>query len=262
MDKARKRKRELEEKRNAGKMNQNNPLAFGIATVKDLVKLLLWVLIGANFVFTMGDYCLPQETLYDQSWPYRWKKSNFLFSWWGKTLITAWHSSRGVLNNILSFFDQNAKKDWHKKALTFTSPILVLLSFIAIPILGFFTTMYGAFRKGSEDCQQTAIGIVISIVYIFMGILFMTGMGVGMIQLAYFLILIAIIPLTKEKGLENLITTFSKSKGLISFIFGVLIIGNAFKYLNYKIGIGMIAAFAITLLSILFGGKSKSTSTK
>ena len=95
-----------------------------------------------------------------------------------------------------------------------------------------------------------------------MGILFIAGTTVGFIQLAYFLILIAIIPLTKEKGLENLTSTFAKSIGLISFIFGVLIIFNAFKYLNYKIGIGMIAAFAITLLSIIFGGKSKNTNTK
>ena len=262
MDEARKKKRELEEKRKNESMNQNNPLAFGLATIKDLVKLLLWVLIGANFVFTMDDYCLPYETIYDQSWPYRWKKSNFLFAWWGKTLITAWHSSRGVLNNILTSLRQNVKKDWHKKALTFTSPILLLLSFIAIPILGFFTTMYGAFRMGSEDCQQSGVGIIVTILYIFMGILFIAGITVGFIQLAYFLILIAIIPLTKEKGLENLTTTFAKSIGLISFIFGVLIIFNAFKYLNYKIGIGMIVAFAITLLSIIFGGKSKNTNTK
>ena len=252
MDEARKRRLEEKEKRKNESMNQNDPLSFGLATFMDLVKLLLWVIIGANFVFTTEDYCLPLETIYDQSWPYRWKKSNFLFAWWGKTLITAWHSSRGVLNNILTFFKQNAKKDWHKKALTFTAPMLILLSFIAIPILGFFTTMYGAFRMGSEDCQQSVVGIIVTILYIFMGILFIAGTTVGIIQLVYFLILITIIPLTKEKGLEHLTTTFAKSMGLISFIFGVLIIFNAFKYLNYKIGVGMIVAFGITLLSILF----------
>lgn len=254
----RKRIQRLKEK-NKNATNQNNPMSFGIATFKDLVKLIIWVLIGANFVFITGNYCLPSESLYDQSWPYSMKKSNFLFSWWGKTLITAWHSSRGILKSVLDYL--NVKKEWQKTGLVFSSPILVIMSLFVIPVIGFFTTMYGAFRKGSEDCQHSWLGIFITIAYIFMGILFMLGSVVGILQLIYFLILVTIIPFTQESGLENVVNTFSQHKGKISFIFGVLIIINAFKFLNYKIGIGMIAALVISLLSMLVGS-SKNTNTE
>ena len=242
--KERQMKRQEEYKNTAS--NQNDPLLFGIQTAKDLVKLLLWVLVGANFFYLTFNYCNPVESIYQKEWPYNLKDSNMVFAWFGKTLITSWHSSRYIFKAILDY--TRTYKKWQQTAIVFLSPIIVLAGIFAVPILGFLTTFYGAYRYGSDSCNQDMYGIIISIILFFTGILFMFCSTVGMIQAAYFFIAVLIIPLTKDKGLANVSNMFYENKGKISFIFSLFVIMNAYKYLNSKIAIGMIIAFIISVI--------------
>ena len=246
MNVAKERQLKREEKYKDTAYNQNNPLLFGINTGKDLVKLLLWVLVGANFFYLTFNYCNPIESIYQKDWPYNLKDSNVLFAWFGRTLITSWHSSRYIFKSFLDYV--RTYKKWKQNALVFLSPIIVLLSIFVVPVLGFLTTFYGSYRYGSDTCNHGIVGIIISVILFFTGILFMFCSTVGVIQLVYFMIAVLIIPLTKDKGLANVSNVFYENKGKISFIFSLLIIMNAFKYLNSKIGSGMVIAFVITLI--------------
>lgn len=247
MNNARQRKMDREKEYRKNAYNQNNPLMFGFVTLKDLVKLILGVYIGCNFLYLTFNYCPPIESIYQKDYPYKLKDSNFLFAWWGKTLITAWHSSRYILKRVLNYFQVN--KPWKQSFMIFLiGPFLSFISLIASFVVGFFTTLYGSFNYGSEDCQQTVVGLILTIIYLFTGILFSFAALVGLIQMFFLLYLILITPITKPKGQANVFNKFYEHKKLISLFFAILVTHNGFKYLNTKIGISMVVALVMSVI--------------
>lgn len=246
MNSARRRKLERDEKYRKKAYNQNDPLQFGIYTLMYLVKIIIWVLVGANILYLTFNYCNPSEIIYDKKWPYNMKNSNYLFAWFARTLITSWHSSRNIFKSILDYM--RVTKEWKQTALVFLGPVVAILSVVLAPIIGFFTTFYGAYRYGSDSCNHGIIGIIISVILFFTGLLFVFSSIVGVLQLFYLLVVLLIIPLTTDKGLANVSNVFYENKGKISLLFAIFTILNAFKYLNQKIGIGMIVALILTTI--------------
>jgi hypothetical protein len=244
MNAARRRKLERDKEYRKKAYNQNDPLWFGIITMIDLVKIIVWVLLGANILYLTFNYCNPSDIIYDKSWPYNMKNSNYLFAWFARTLITSWHSSRNIFKSILNYM--RVTKEWKQTALVFLGPFVAILSVVLAPIIGFFTTFYGAYRYGSDSCNHGMIGIIISVILFFTGLLFVFSSIVGVIQLFYLLVVLLIIPLTSDKGLANVSNVFYENKGKISLIFAIFTILNAFKYLNQKIGVGMVVALVLT----------------
>jgi len=246
MNTARRRKLERDKEYRKKAYNQNDPLRFGINTMMDLVKIIVWVLIGANILYLTFNYCNPSDIIYDKSWPYNMKNSNYLFAWFARTLITSWHSSRNIFKSILDYM--RVTKPWKQNALVFLGPVVAILSVVLAPIIGFFTTFYGAYRYGSDSCNHGIIGIIISVILFFTGLLFIFSSIVGVLQLFYLLVVLLIIPLTTDKGLANVSNVFYENKGKISLIFAIFTILNAFKYLNQKIGVGMVVALVLTTI--------------
>lgn len=247
MNEARRRKLERDEKFKKNSVNQNDPLQFGIKTMMDLVKIIVWVVVGANILYLTFNYCNPNEIIYNKSWPYNMKDSNYLFAWFSITLITSWHSSRYIFKSILDYM--RVTKEWKQTALVFfIGPIIAILSVFLAPIIGFFTTLYGAYRYGSDSCNHGMIGIIISVILFFTGLLFLFSSIIGFIQLFYLLVVLLVIPLTTDKGLANVSNILYNHKGKISLIFAIFTTFNAFKYLNQKIAGGMIIALLLTTI--------------
>lgn len=225
------------------KGNVNDPVGFIFAAIKNIIKVTIWVTVGANILFLAHNYEPVDPSIYRKDIPYSLYKSNFLAAWFGKTMISTWSTYRSltqkmIFNPIKNAVDEDAS-DIRKGAVIVLSPIFVFLSIFIIPVIGFVTTIYGAFRKGSEDCQQTWGGIIVGLIMLIFGILFIIATNIGLLQLIYFISLTLIYPLLQEGGRHFLFKTLSKFKNLVAMLYGFSLLLLSIKYLNKFVASGM-----------------------
>ena len=232
------------------KGNVNNPVGFIYAAIKNIIKVTIWVTVGANILFLAQNYQSVDPSIYRKDIPYSLYKSNFLAAWFGKTMISTWSIYRSLIekmifNPIGEAVDDDAS-DIRKGLVIVITPIFVFLSIFIIPFIGFVTTIYGAFRKGSEDCQQTWVGIIVGLIMLIFGFLFTIAGVVGFLQLVYFLSLTIIYPLLQEGGRNFLFKTLSYYKNLVAMIYGFTLVYLSVKYLNKFIAVGMFLTLILT----------------
>lgn len=232
------------------KGNVNDPIGFIYAAIKNIIKVTIWVTVGANILFLAHNYQPVDPSIYRKDIPYSLYKSNFLAGWFGKTMISTWSTYRSltqkmIFNPIGDAVDDDAS-DIKKSAVIVLSPIFVVLGIFIIPFIGFVTTIYGAFRKGSEDCQQTWGGIIVGLIMLMLGFLFMIAGNIGLLQLIYFLSLTVIYPLLQEGGRDFLFKTLSHYKNLVAMLYGFTLVYLSVKYLNKFVAVGMLLTLILT----------------
>jgi len=229
-------------------------IEFLFAAIKNIIKVTIWVTVGANILFLAHNYQPIDPSIYRKDIPYSLYKSNFLAGWFGKTMISTWSTYRSLTQNIIfnpigDAVDDDAS-DLKKGLVIVLGPLLVILGIFIIPFIRFVTTIYGAFRKGSEDCQQTWGGIIVGLIILMFGFLFMIAGNVGLLQLIYFLSLTVIYPLLQEGGRNFLFKTLSNYKNLVAMLYGATLIGLAIKYLNKFVAVGMtVTLIACSIMS-------------
>lgn len=232
------------------KGNVNDILGFIYAAIKNIIKVAIWVTIGTNILFLAHNYEPINPLVYRKDIPYSLYKSNFLAAWFGKTMISTWSTYRSltqkmIFNPIGDAVDDDSG-DIKKSAVILLSPFIVLLGIFLVPFIGFVTTIYGAFRKGSEDCQQTWGGIIVGLIMLIFGFLFMIAGNIGLLQLIYFLSLTVIYPLLQESGRHFLFKTLSNYKNLVAMFYGLTLVYLSVKYLNKFVASGMLLSLVIT----------------
>ena len=232
------------------KGNVNDILGFIYAAIKNIIKVAIWVTIGTNILFLAHNYEPINPLVYRKDIPYSLYKSNFLAAWFGKTMISTWSTYRSltqkmIFNPIGDAVDDDSG-DIKKSAVILLSPFIVLLGIFLVPFIGFVTTIYGAFRKGSEDCQQSWGGIIVGLIMLIFGFLFMIAGNIGLLQLIYFLSLTVIYPLLQESGRHFLFKTLSNYKNLVAMFYGLTLVYLSVKYLNKFVASGMLLSLVIT----------------
>jgi hypothetical protein len=232
------------------KGNVNDILGFIYAAIKNIVKVAIWVTIGTNILFLAHNYEPVDPSIYRKDIPYSLYKSNFLAAWFGKTMITTWSTYRSltqkmIFNPIGDAVDDDAS-DIKKTLVILLSPILVIIGIFVVSFVGFVTTIYGAFRKGDEECQQTWGGIIVGLIMLIFGILFMIAGYVGTFQSIYFFSLTIIYPLLQESGRHFLFKTLSNYKNLVAMFYGLTLVYLSVKYLNKFVASGMLLSLVIT----------------
>ena len=241
-----KKKEKMDNKNNVGKFTTN--IIFGF------IYLLLWIVVGSNFIYIVKQYNTnnipvdPNLPPYSSdNFPYNMVGSYAIPSWFSKTMITAWSSYRYILKYSLEY-----AKPVNNGMLLLLGPLIVILGIFVVPFIGFGSTIYGSLKYGDKKFDQDGIGIIITIISALFMLLGLIGSGVGLIQLCMFLGLFLIIPFMVQEGRNNIKEIAKKYKSYISFIFGLLIINSAFQYLNNSVAIGMLIALVILYLPSLF----------
>ena len=232
------------------KGNVNDIAGFIYAAIKNIIKVAIWVTIGTNILFLAHNYQPVDPSIYRKDIPYSLYKSNFLAAWFGKTMITTWSTYRSltqkmIFNPIGDAVDDDAS-DIKKTLVILLSPIIVIIGIFAVSFVGFVTTIYGAFRKGDEECQQTWVGIIVGLIMLIFGILFMIAGYVGTFQSIYFISLTIIYPLLQEGGRNFLFKTLSNYKNIVALFYGLTLVYLSVKYLNKFIAIGMFITLVLT----------------
>lgn len=263
MDKAR-------EKRNNQNTDSsgNNFLRFGTGFIIIFIYVLLWLIVGSSFIYIIQNNLFNTYFPYDPSkppysqvmkggnpfksysmnygWPYNLGKENFLGEWFANTMIGAWSKPRELLNTLFS----NLSTVDERILLVF-SPLLFSIIVAVLPVIGTFTTLFGAFNFGDNSYNQGFFGIILSIILLLFGILWLIGGVTGSLQSLLFVVL-TFYPVFTKSGRENMKKVINKHGTMISLLLGVFIIINAFANLEPFYGIGMLIAMAVLMIPSLF----------
>tara|TARA_Y100000389_G_C17470424_1_gene529977 strand:- start:1412 stop:2194 length:783 start_codon:yes stop_codon:yes gene_type:complete len=241
------------------KINKKNNVGLFVRNViVSLIYLLLWIIIGSNVIYIVKKYDINSIPVNPKLAPYIRDDTKFTFpynmvgsyeipSWFSKTMITAWSSSRYLLKSTLEY-----SESVNNGILLLLGPIVFTLALFVVPFVGFGSTIYGSLKLGEESYDQNSVGIIITIVAALFLILGLIASGVGVIQLFMIICLILIVPFMVKEGRDNIKEVAKSYKNYISFIFGLLIISNAFQYLNTSVGVGMLITLLVLYLPSLF----------
>ncbi len=243
----------------------NNFIRFTSGFIFVFLYVLLWLIISSNFIYIINSKLYTRLFPFDVNsppyskglkdvtplfskfamnygWPYNLKESNFLGEWFSTTIIGTWSKPRELLYTLFSHLS-----DIDERILLVFSPILFTLIVFLIPIIGIFSTLYGAFNFGENTDNHNIFGIIFSFILLLFGILWILSGITGSLQTLMFIIVV-FIPLFIKPGRENIKNIINKHSKLISTLIGIFIIINAFANLQPSYGIGMLIPFIISLI--------------
>lgn len=247
----------------------NNFLRFGTGFIIIFIYVILWLIIGSNFIYLIQSKTFNKYFPYDPSqspysslmkggssllksysmnygWPYNLAEENFLGQWFANTMIGAWSKPRELLNTLFS----NLTTIDERILLVF-SPLLFSLILLLLPFVGTFTTLFGAFNFGDNSYNQGFFGIVFSVIMLLFGILWLLGGITGSLQ-SFMFVILTFYPVFTKLGRENIKKVVNKHGTMISLLLGFFIIINALSNLQPFYGVGMLLAFLVIMMKSLF----------
>jgi len=187
------------------------------------------------------------KTLYAYELTYGWPYDeietadggNFISNWFAKMMITSWSSSRGILHEILRWFNMITKTS--EVLMIIFAPFLFLVTWFFSGFVGFLATAYGSLQDDIWGMMTTFFAFIFCI-------LFFICLFTGFLQSAMLVMFFMLIPFMYQSGRQYMGGVFKRNSKFIGLLFALAITLNAYKTLDHYVALGMLIGFGLIFL--------------